>query len=40
VLNDGTRLNVIDHGKQDMIIADAKTLSSLLDVPVWDATSG
>ncbi len=37
VLKDGTRLNVIDHGKLEVIIADAEKLGQLLKVPVWNA---
>lgn len=38
VLNDGRRLNVIDHGNHDSIHRDARTLSDFLARPVWDAT--
>jgi len=38
VLKTGKRLNVVDHGKRDVIIADAHKLASFLKVPVWDAT--
>jgi len=37
VLEDGQRLNVIDHGKLDRIREDAQTLSVFLNKPVWDA---
>lgn len=38
VLDDGSRLNVVDHGNLERLQADARTLSGFLDVPVWDAT--
>lgn len=38
VLRGGKRLNVIDHGRHDIILSDAKILSNFLNVPVWDAT--
>ena len=38
VLNDGARINVIDHGNQTRLQEDAKTLSVFLGKPVWDAT--
>jgi hypothetical protein len=37
VLEDGERLNVIDHGKLTKIREDANTLSQFLGKPVWDA---
>ena len=37
VLEDGKRLNVVDHGNQDKLREDAKTLSQFLGKPVWDA---
>lgn len=37
VLRDGTRLNVVDHGKADKLREDAKLLADFLGVPVWDA---
>ncbi|MGC9454450.1 MAG: hypothetical protein ACP5HU_06260 [Phycisphaerae bacterium] len=37
VLNDGRRLNVIDHGNCDSIRRDAQRLSDFLSRPVWDA---
>ncbi|MGK0290885.1 MAG: hypothetical protein ACI86H_002348 [bacterium] len=37
VLNNGKRINVIDHAYQDHVRADAKTLASFLKTPVWDA---
>lgn len=38
VMKDGSRINVIDHGKHKRIRADAETLSEFLDKPVWDAS--
>jgi hypothetical protein len=38
VLDDGTRLAVVDHGDLDRVRADAATLARFLDRPVWDAT--
>ena len=38
VLQDGRRLNVIDHGNIDKLREDAKTLSGFLGKPVWDGT--
>lgn len=38
VLNDGKRLNVVDHGNQAKLREDAQTLAAFLNVPVWDAT--
>lgn len=40
VTHDGSRFNVIDHGKVLDIRSDASTLGSYLDVPVWDAIRG
>lgn len=37
VLEDGKRLNVVDHGNQTKLREDAKTLSEFLGKPVWDA---
>ncbi len=37
VLNDGSRLNVIDHGNKEKIRDDAEKLGEFLGVPVWDA---
>lgn len=39
VLSDGTRHNVIDHGDQAAIRADADTVADFLNCPVWDATA-
>lgn len=38
VLNDASRINVIDHGKLEKIREDADKLSKFLKKPVWDAT--
>lgn len=38
VLNDGSRINVVDHGNIDTIRCDAARLSEFLGVPLWDAT--
>ena len=40
VLNDGSRINVVDHGNLERLRGDAITLSQFLDKPVWDATRG
>jgi hypothetical protein len=40
VLNDGSRINVVDHGNLERLRSDASTLSRFLDKPVWDATRG
>jgi hypothetical protein len=37
VLDDGRRINVIDHGNLDRLRSDAQPLSRFLDKPVWDA---
>lgn len=39
VLDDGARLNVVDHGNLDDLRRDARTLASFIDKPVWDATA-
>ena len=38
VLNDGSRINVVDHGSQKALREDAERLSRFLGVPVWDAS--
>jgi hypothetical protein len=38
VLQDGARINVVDHGKHNLIRDDARQLGEFLDVPVWDAS--
>lgn len=38
VLDDGSRLNVVDHGNLDHLRADACALSDFIGKPVWDAT--
>ena len=40
VLNDGSRINVVDHGNLERLRSDASALSRFLDKPVWDATRG
>ena len=37
VMNDGKRINVVDHGKKSVILKDAETLSRFLNKPVWNA---
>ena len=38
VLNDSSRLNVVDHRNSSQIRSDADKLSKFLGVPVWDAS--
>ena len=38
VLKDGSRMNVVDHGKYDRLLEDAEVLANFLDVPIWDAS--
>jgi hypothetical protein len=38
VLDDGTRINVIDHGNQQAVRDDAQKLSGFLNKPLWDAS--
>jgi hypothetical protein len=38
VLDNGRRVNVIDHGSLRSLRDDARTLARFLNVPVWDAT--
>jgi hypothetical protein len=38
VLNDGARVNVVDHGNKEKLRADAQILADFLGKPVWDAT--
>lgn len=38
VLDDGTRMNVIDHGDRDGMRRDAEALAAFLGTPLWDAT--
>jgi hypothetical protein len=40
VLNDGSRINVVDHGNLERLRSDAQTLSQFLGKPVWDAIRG
>lgn len=37
VLSDGSRINVVDHGRLEQLRADARTLGDFLDKPIWDA---
>lgn len=37
ILKNGSRINVIDHGKQSEIIEDARKLGNFLGKPVWNA---
>jgi hypothetical protein len=37
VLNDGSRINVVDHGNLERLRSEAQTLSQFLGKPVWDA---
>lgn len=39
VLTDGTRRNLVDHGKLAPLRTEAETLARFLGVPLWDATS-
>ena len=39
VLDDATRMNVIDHGSLEQMRRDAERLAVLLGKPVWDATA-
>lgn len=39
VLDDASRLHVIDHGKLKSIIDDAEVLSKFLNIPIWHAES-
>ena len=38
VLDDGTRINVVDHGNKEGLHDDATALAAFLGVPIWDAT--
>jgi hypothetical protein len=38
VIEEGKRVNVVDHGNLEQIRKDAGTLSRFLGCPVWDAT--
>lgn len=38
VLQNGNRINVIDHGNRRRVAEDAEALAEFLGVPVWDAT--
>lgn len=38
VLDDGSRINVVDHGNHLALHTDAQTLSQFLNKPLWDAS--
>jgi len=38
VLHDGRRMNVVDHGNQAALQADAREVAAFLGVPVWDGS--
>ena len=38
VLEDGARVNIVDHGDHSRLREDAAALSAFLGKPVWDAT--
>lgn len=38
VLQNGARINVVDHGKRNKLAEDAGILAEFLGIPVWDAT--
>lgn len=38
VLDDGSRINVVDHGNLAALRADAQTLAEFLNKPLWDAS--
>lgn len=40
VMDDGQRLNVVDHGSVKKLREDADLLAKFLGVPLWDATQG
>jgi hypothetical protein len=40
VLDDGSRLNVVDHGNLERLREDASRLGAFLGKPVWDGTAG
>ncbi|MFS4481960.1 hypothetical protein ACKGJY_03000 [Hyunsoonleella sp. 2307UL5-6] len=39
ILDDTTRINVVDHGNLKNLITDAQTLSEFLKTPIWHAKS-
>ncbi len=39
VLDDGRRINIVDHGNLQKLREDAKTLSAFIGKPLWDATA-
>lgn len=38
ILKDGSRVNVVDHGNREQLVADAEKLSKFLSKPVWDSS--
>jgi hypothetical protein len=38
VTQEGSRINVVDHGDLDRIRQDARQLAQFLNVPLWDVT--
>jgi len=38
VLDDASRINVVDHGNLERLRGDARSLAQFLDIPLWDAT--
>jgi hypothetical protein len=40
VLDDGSRINVVDHGNLERLRSDAQKLSQFLGKPIWDAIRG
>jgi hypothetical protein len=40
VLKDGKRINVMDHGDQTALNADAEVLARFLNVPIWKQPTG
>ena len=40
VLTSGKRVHLLSHSKTDEVLANARTLASLLGVPIWNTTEG
>ncbi len=38
VLEDGSRVNVLDHNRQAQVLKDASLLSIFLNIPIWDVS--
>lgn len=38
VLDDASRINIIDHGKHEAVVDDAEVLATTLGVPLWDGS--